>query len=381
MKKKTPAKKVKTTKSRARPRPAKFKLPVRSLKSRGRKTPHSVLSRAEQNPIISPKHISYWESKATFNPSAIFGGGEIHLIYRAIGAGDVSVFGHATSRTGLSIDTRSRTPAYVQRSYADRSKPITISYSSGGGTSGGTEDPRLTLIGDRVYMLYTSFDGWNSIRIALTSISLDDFVHERWNWSPYVFISPPNQINKNWVLFPEKINGKYAILHGISPEILIDYVDDLKEFDGTKFIQSKPPSGGRPDSWDNWIRGAGPAPIKTKKGWLVLYHAMDINDPNRYKLGAMLLDLKDLTKIVAVSKLPILEPDELYENQGFKSGVIYACGAVVVDGWLFVYYGGADMVACVATAELDPLVNSIISGKSVKLRKNSGNRRISSLPH
>ncbi|MFZ2049254.1 MAG: glycosidase [Minisyncoccia bacterium] len=336
------------------------------------KKPHQ-LQRFVANPIISPAHHSHWQSKATFNPTAIFGDGQVHIIYRAIGAGDVSVFGYAVSKDGFTIEKRGTKPAYIQRNYhferIDKENTPKINYSSGGGWNGGVEDPRLTLIDDRVYMLYTSFNGWNAIRIALTSISFKDFVNERWNWSPHVFISPPGEIHKNWVLFPEKINGKYAILHGISPHIQIEYVKDLKEFDGTKFIHSIPPSGkGHSKSWDTWLRGVGPAPIKTKYGWLVLYHAMDIKDPNRYKLGAMILDLNNPKKVVAISKQPILEPDEVYENEGFKAGVVYACGAVVVDGWLFVYYGGADTVVCVATIKFDSLIKDIVSNKPIKLR-------------
>ena len=70
--------------------------------------------------------------------------------------------------------------------------------------------------------MYTAFDGWGSVRIALTSIGLTDFLKKDWQWKKPTLISPPGEIHKNWVLFPEKINGKFAILHSISPDILID---------------------------------------------------------------------------------------------------------------------------------------------------------------
>lgn len=370
-KRKTPAKRA-VSRAKSVSKTIKRKTPGKTLKRKDKKAAASILQRSPGNPIISPLNTSHWESKATFNPSAVFGDGKVHLIYRAIGDNDMSVFGYARSKDGFTIDKKSDYPVYLQKiSYPDKKFAVTTSYSSGGGWNGGSEDPRLTLLDGRVYMLYTAFDGWNSIRIAMTSISFEDFVKERWDWSPHVFISPPGEIHKNWVLFPEKINGKYAILHGVSPRILVDYVDDLKEFDGTKHIKSAPPSGGgHSGSWDSSIRGVGPAPLKTKNGWLILYHAMDVKDPNRYKLGAILLDLKDPTKILAVSKHPVLEPDELYENEGFKSGVIYACGAVVMNGWLFVYYGGADKVVCVATAKFDLFLKNITSSGSVKLVKN-----------
>ena len=73
-------------------------------------------------------------------------------------------------------------------------------------------------------MIYVAFQGWQSIRIALTSISLDDFKHGRWNWKEPILLSAPNTTNKNWLIFPEKINGKYAILHSIAPKKwLVDF--------------------------------------------------------------------------------------------------------------------------------------------------------------
>jgi predicted GH43/DUF377 family glycosyl hydrolase len=326
------------------------------------------LIRFPHNPIIEPRHYS-WESKATFNPTAFLEDGRVHIIYRAIGDNDVSVLGYASSPNGHSLEERPTFPIYQQSGKFVRSgEPI--NYVSGGGWSGGCEDPRVALLGDMVYMLYTAFDGWGSVRIAMTSIKLEDFKKKKWNWETPIMISPPGEIHKNWVLFPEKINGKFAILHSISPKILIDYVENFNEFDGTKFIKSyynSKPSWG--DSWDNIVRGVGPTPIKTDIGWLVLYHAMDRKDPNRYKLGAMILDYRDPTKILYRSQGPILEPDEYYENEGFKGGVIYSCGAVVKDSRLFVYYGGADSVVCVASIRLGELINDLTQNKTVKLKK------------
>lgn len=330
------------------------------------------LHRYEHNPIIEPKKEQPWESKATFNPAALTHDGKVYLIYRAIGDSDESVLGHAVSHDGIHIHQRSPLPAFFQKKEErQQSSPVlAVPYSSGGGWRGGCEDPRLTLLDDAVYLIYTAFDGWGSIRVALSSISLDDFLHEKWDWSKPVYISPPGQIHKNWLLFPEKIKGKFAILHSISPKILIDYIDNIKTFDGQTFIQSHHGKSRRSSRvWDSWIRGGGPPPLKTKYGWLLLYHAMDHRDPNRYKLGALLLDLKDPTKVLYRSRQPILEPDELYENQGFKWGVIYSCGAAIVENTLFVYYGGADRVACVAAADLDSFLKQLMNEGASKLKR------------
>ncbi|MCX6719047.1 MAG: hypothetical protein NTZ38_01580 [Candidatus Taylorbacteria bacterium] len=151
-------------------------------------------------------------------------------------------------------------------------------------------------------------------------------------------------------------------MHTIVPKVMIEYTDNLDAM--TREIASPRKAGpqpGRKEFWDNKIRGAGPPPIRTVNGWLVLYHAMDEkNDPSvGYKLGAMLLDLNDPTKIIARSVGPILEPDEWYEND-WKPGVVYSCGATVKDGTLYIYYGGGDKHVCVAHAPLDRLLEWLI---------------------
>jgi predicted GH43/DUF377 family glycosyl hydrolase len=328
------------------------------------------LERAKHNPIIEPSDYP-WESVATFNPAAVKLGNKIHLVYRAVGEGEVSSLGHASTYNGWYITERSPFSIYSKLFRHDEGEKK-IDYISGGGWYGGCEDPRLTRIDDRIYLIYTAFNGWSSVRLALSSIRVKDFKKGNWGkWKRPVFLSPPGEIHKNWVLFPEKINGKFAIMHSITPEPLVDYLDDLDYFDDTKFLRSTfAQDPKRKKYWDNWVRGIGPTPIKTKDGWLILYHAMDKRDPNRYKLGAMLLDLKDPTKILHRSKSPILEPDKHYENDGHKWGVVYSCGAVVKNGELLVYYGGSDKVTAVAGIELEKLINSLKKDEKVKLNTN-----------
>jgi predicted GH43/DUF377 family glycosyl hydrolase len=323
------------------------------------------LERHENNPIIEPREGNYWEMKATFNPGAIYADKRVHLLYRAIGGDDISVLGYAVSNDGVSFAERSDEPAFVpfttkMTTRKEEQRPLDVAYFSGGGWNGGCEDPRLTLIDGVVYLTYTAFDGWGSIRVALSSIKLKDFLKKNWKWKEPAMISPPGEINKNWVIFPEKIHGKFAILHSISPDVLVDYFDSLDDFeDEEKVITSKYNRVSRTGAWDSWIRGAGPPPLKTRLGWLLFYHAMDLRDPNRYKLGAMILDENDPTKILYRSKAPILEPDFGYENQGFKAGVVYSCGAIIKDGELYVYYGGGDSVTCVAMANVESFLNEL----------------------
>ncbi len=338
------------------------------------------INRHANNPIIEPVSKNKWESKATFNPAALYAGGKVHLIYRAIGQDDISVLGYVSSDDGFDINERLSSPIYFGnrknkeflKKYESEKSPI--SYISGGGGEGGCEDPRLTLVDDIVYLTYTAFDGWGSLRMALSSISLKDFLGKEWNWKKPILISPEGEISKNWVLFPEKINGKFAVLHSINPGISIDFLDDL-EFKGEqKHINGFFSTSKNRGRWDSWVRGAGPPPIKTDKGWLLLYHAMDIyGDPDRYKMGAMLLDLKDPTKVLHRSIVPVLEPDESYENDGWKAGVLYCCGAIEKDGKLLIYYGGADTVSCVAETNLNEFIGKLIESENpkIKIRKKS----------
>lgn len=323
------------------------------------------------NPILEPINENFWESKAVFNPAAIYEDDKVHLVYRAVGDNDVSVWGYAVSSNGIQIDKRFIKPIYEPREPFEgvsgrKFTPLCSSYYISGPGYGGCEDPRITKIGGTFYVTYTAFNGIDLPRLALTSIKVEDFLNGKWNWSDPVLISPPDEVHKNWVIFPEKIKGKYAILHSISPNILVDYFDSL-EFDGTTFIKSCYGCESRKNVWDNRVRGAGPPPIKTKDGWLLLYHAMELNDPNKYKIGAMLLDHNDPTKVLHRSAEPILEPDARYENDGLKAGVVYTCGAVVVDDKLIVYYGGADTVVCAAVARLESFLHQLKTSQSIKL--------------
>jgi predicted GH43/DUF377 family glycosyl hydrolase len=197
-----------------------------------------VLKRFEGNPILRPETTHWWESKAVFNPAAIYEGGKVHILYRALGDTDTSVIGYASSRDGFHIDERLDEPVYVPRESfegvgAVRQAEVELSdnYTSGGSFAGGCEDPRLTRIDNRVYMTYVAYDGYSSPRIALSSIDINDFLNKNWKWKKPVLISRPDIVDKNACILPEKIDGKYVIFHRIFPEILIDFVDDL-DFDG-----------------------------------------------------------------------------------------------------------------------------------------------------
>lgn len=351
----------------------------RKLKSRKRtvattKKGFLTLAKQPNNPIVSPNWHNAWEAWQTFNPAALFAKGKVRILYRALGQDGISRLGYAASRDGIHINERSSQPAYDAPTIASENDASllyeTIAYNSGGGFA-GCEDARITRINDTIHMLYVAFDGKSLPRVAITSIGLGDFLAKRWKWKPPKIISPPGVIDKSACLFPEKINGKYAIMHRIFPNILIDYVNDL-EFKKVRYLKGEFSIQVRSDHWDSQKIGAGAPPIKTRYGWLLIYYAVDRRESGKYKIGAMLLDRNDPVKVLRRPDKPILEPDEWYENIGHKAGVVYPCGAVVLHGQLNVYYGGADTVVCAASANLETFMQHLWQSEKPRLTRSYG---------
>jgi len=344
------------------------------VKPTARKKKSAIFIKPEENPIISPRAENEWEAWQTFNPGVILlddpeklrnGASKVHFLYRAIGSDGISRFGYAVSSDGFTIDERLSYPVFEHR----LTKGAFNYYSfASGGSFGGAEDPRLVRVEDedKIYMTYTACDG--GLRVGLTSIMVDDFLKRKWRWRAPALISPPGEVHKNWMLFPEKINGQYAILTSINPKIFITYRDTL-DFKEGEYITSTYNGVCRRNCWDTCVRGAGAPPIKTNYGWIVFYHAIDERDLGKYKVGAMLLGIADPTVVLSRSQNPILEPEEVYENNGFKGGVVYVSGAVIKDGKLLLYYGAADSYVGVAYADFEKFLEELRKGIKPKLER------------
>lgn len=299
------------------------------------------LTRFEDNPIIAPREEKSWELKGTFNPGTIVENGTIHILYRAVAENRVSRLGYARSNNGTVIYDRSEKP---------------IVGPSAGWEEFGCEDPRITRLDDRYYITYTAYSR-RGPRLALASTF--DFK----NFEKLGLIGPDRD-DKDCVIFPERIAGKIALLHRLESKIQIAYFDSIphlqksREFwrsyvehlDDYEVIRSKFP-------WEQRKVGVGPPPIKTDRGWLVLYHAVSID--HIYRVGAMLLDLENPARVLNRSREPILEPEMDFEKHGVVSNVVFPDGVAAVNGTLLVYYGGADAVCCVASAPMNQFLDEL----------------------
>ncbi|MEM2921409.1 MAG: hypothetical protein QXF26_03735, partial [Candidatus Bathyarchaeia archaeon] len=247
--------------------------------------------RAKENPIIVPK--LSWESKATFNPVAIYLDGRVHIVYRAMSDDNTSVLGYAYSKDGIHIDYRHPEPIYVPR------EEFELKQQPG---NSGCEDPRLTVIGERIYMCYTAFNAKDSPRVALTWIKVDDFLNMKWNWARPVLISPPGLMDKDACIFPEKVRDpgtgeeKYLIIHRIGDDIDSALTSSL-DFDGETWIEEYRWITPKKGSWDAVKNGVAAPPLKTKEGWILLYHGVD--EELTYRVGAVLLNPRNPLEVIA----------------------------------------------------------------------------------
>ncbi len=308
------------------------------------------------NPIISPRSENNWEAKAAFNPAAIFLKGKTHLLYRALSPDNTSTFGYAAIENGTEVVERLSEPVYVPREEFENKKI--------GGANSGCEDPRLTKIGKNIYVCYTAFDCIGPPRVAVSVISEKDFLAHKWNWEKPFLITPQDFDDKDTCIFPEKFPEGYLILHRVGNEICGDYLHSL-DFKNEKVKKCIRIIGPRTNMWDNLKVGITAPPIKTKYGWLLLYHGISRNH-HTYRIGSVLLDLKDPAIVIARSTDPIFEPEEQYEKEGVVNNVVFPCGMVEKDGLLYIYYGGADRVVGVATMEMEVILEALLRGHKHK---------------
>jgi beta-1,2-mannobiose phosphorylase / 1,2-beta-oligomannan phosphorylase len=218
----------------------------------------------------------------------------------------------------------------------------------------GCEDCRIVNTGDKYLMSYVSVSSLNGIS---SSIAISEDL-ERWEKLGIAF----SYENKDSVLFPEKINGEYVALmrpvgnfNFVLPSVWVSYSKDLIYWGKEKCILQP-----RTGSWDSDRIGSGPPPIKTGKGWLLIYHGVR----NKvYSAGAILFDLKDPEKILARSpkNKPLFSPNSKYEKKGFVNNVIFPTGIVedLDKKSILIYSGAADSFITVKKVLINDILDSL----------------------
>ncbi len=326
------------------------------------------------NPILMPSEISSWEKEATFNGCPLKEGKLIRLVYRALSAPrdvgphkiNLSSIGYAESRNS--------------RIYSNRNQLIKPSCKW---ERYGCEDPRITKIGKNYYIFYTALSKFpfepSGIKIGMAKTR--DFKK--------VEKHPITTFNsKAMALFPEKINKEFCAILSVDTDQPPSKIG-LAFFKTEKEMYSK-------SYWNTWYKNIeknqlplklnpkdhfeiGAPPIKTKKGWLLIYsYIRNYLDPARenvFEIQGALLDKKNPFKIIGYTKSPLLVPEKEYEIYGQIPNIVFPSGAYIEKNELHIFYGAADTVCCGAKYNLNEVLNDILSieSNSEILRRYQGN--------
>ncbi len=295
------------------------------------------LKRYEGNPIITPENMPF-RCYSVMNAGAAWFGGKALLILRVEDCARTTEFYTAESCDGIHFEVD---PEPVNYPLCETEKRFKKAHRF---------DMRITRLEDQYYVCHASWlEGFGC---CIGTAATDDFR----NFRPLPYLSQPS--NRNAVLFPEKINGMYARLdrpqdYNGNGRMWISYSPDL-EFWGRSM-----PLNLECNHWNRNKNGAGAIPIKTKEGWLEIYHATAPTCSTlNYYLGAMLLDLEDPSRVIAAPKEFILGAEKDYECTGQTPNVVFTSGAVEMpDGTLNIYYGGADTRMCLAQTTVTDMVD------------------------
>lgn len=336
--------------------------------------------------ILLEKTKHSFESEGVLNPAVIKVGETIHLFYRAVAKDNYSTIGYCTLSSPMKVKSRNKKPLLVPQT---------------GYEFQGLEDPRIVQIEGIFYLTYTAYDGTNAMGALATSLDLvnwkkegllvpkltyDEFIHFAAIKGPiqekYIRFNAyqknsENQTqkiyiwNKNLVLFPRKIDGKFHLLHRVKPDIQIvmsiDKLTDLTvEFWQNYFSKFNHSIVLTPkhEHEASYI-GSGCPPIETEDGWVIIYHGVhDSVTGYIYSACAALLDLKNPTKEIARLPYPLFFPEKEWELTGAVNNVCFPSGAILEDETLYIYYGAADERIAVASLSIKELLKELASNKT-----------------
>ena len=327
--------------------------------------------------ILNPTNRKF-ESKGVFNPACIRKGKYVHMFYRAWDDKEHSTIGYCKLEGPLKVVERAKKPfLYPEGSYEHH-----------------VEDPRIVYLNGTYYLTYIAYDGRN-VRIAYaTSKDLKKFTKKgiispeiTYDLAEDLFRTCKSKLKERYFLFesyfkdlngsdvliwdkdafffPKKINGKFALIHRILPDIQVIYFKNFKDLTLSYWKQYfKKLCDHVVLESKHWYEtrnvGGGCPPIETDKGWLLIYHAVDDMDVGKtYRAGAALLDKKDPTKVIGHLHEPLFSPTKRWEIKGNVDNVVFPTGAVIFDKRLYIYYGAADKRIAVVSVDLDELLNEI----------------------
>lgn len=333
--------------------------------------------------ILSPSEKDF-ESNGVLNPAIYQESDNIHIFYRAVENGNFSTIGYAKTEGPLNVTEKWQQPLITRDFEYEKH---------------GVEDARIVKIEDTYYMTYTAYDGVNAMGALATSKDLKHFekkgiITPSVNYHEYqcfVQCCNPSELDpkyyhyhnlfseaglvseeqrllrdKDLVLFPRKINGKFAMLHRIWPGIQVVYFDDWADLTPLfwkdyllrtleEFIVMAP----KYDFEANYI-GAGCVPIETDDGWLLIYHGVSETSVGKtYHAAAALLQLDKPEMEIARLSYPLFSPTEKWEKEGAVNHVVFPTGTAQFEDKLYIYYGAADSHTAVAHVSLSELLHEL----------------------
>ncbi len=329
-----------------------------------------AIQRYEQNPVLSADQVPY-ASTLVFNAGVIKWQGRYVMVFRndynhvKQGSFEGTNIGICFSDDGIHWEVDPQ-PCFDVKT----DKELESRFCLPEGEIKRCYDPRLTLIENEVFMTF-AVDTAHGLRGGIAKTT--DFK----DWTILSLTVPDN---RNMVLFPEKINGKYVRLERPMPvysrgrdrfDMWMSESPDMIYWGNSKLVAAV-----ENFNYTNDKVGPGAPPVKTDKGWLVFTHGVDIDYDRgkngwedkwqkRYCAGMVLLDLEDPSKVLGFYCDPLLAPEAVYEAvDGFRTNVIFPTGAILEDdGTVKVYYGAADTVIALATANVDELVDLCLAGE------------------
>jgi predicted GH43/DUF377 family glycosyl hydrolase len=335
---------------------------------KARETAPEAFQLTRRGIVLTPDPAGPFERGGVLNPATAVFDATIYLFYRAVAETPVN-YSRILIATCGPVGNEQLPASRLDLIALEPEAPYEV-WANGHG--GGVEDPRITPLDGAYYMAYTAYgtvDGVTMPRIALARAQ-DPFNWERLELPRFaplgvdlagqeMRIELDEVPNKDAILFPERIDGRYVMLHrpmfdpaaGLRQSIWLSRSRDLRYWEDHQLVLAPTLP------WESLKVGGGTPPLRTPRGWLTFYHGVegraDSDPERRYHAGALLLDLTDPARVVYQSPRPVLSPETAEETAGIVSNVVFPTGLVAhPDGLLAVYYGMADQAIGVATTVL-----------------------------